>query len=83
MDIDKGRLPDAYCTAIAMPRADANRIYISGEAGVFVSFHRGDAWQNLTGNLPNTPINDIVYHDADGKLYAGTYGRSIWRLQVQ
>ena len=83
VDIDKGRLPDAYCTAIALPSADPTRVYVSGEAGVFVSFHRGDAWQNLSGNLPNTPINDIVYHDADGALYAGTYGRSIWRLQVQ
>jgi len=82
-DIDKGRLPDAACTAIALPRADATHVYVSGDAGVFVSSNRGDTWQRLSGNLPNTPISDMVYHDADGALYVGTYGRSIWRLQVQ
>ncbi|HWO02140.1 MAG TPA: TIR domain-containing protein [Blastocatellia bacterium] len=82
-DIDKERLPDAACTAIALPRADARRVYVSSDAGVFVSTDRGDTWQRLSGNLPNTLISDIVYHDANGALYAGTYGRSIWRLQVQ
>jgi photosystem II stability/assembly factor-like uncharacterized protein len=83
LDIDKARLPDAACTAIALPRADSMRVYVSSDAGVFVSSDRGDTWQRLSGNLPNTQISDIVYHDADGALYAGTYGRSIWRLQVQ
>jgi photosystem II stability/assembly factor-like uncharacterized protein len=81
-DIDKGRLPDANCLAIALPRADPTRVYVCGDAGVFVSFDRGDTWQRLSGNLPNTPITDLVYHESDGALYAGTYGRSIWRLQV-
>jgi photosystem II stability/assembly factor-like uncharacterized protein len=82
IDIDKGRLPLASCTAIALPRADPTCVYVAGDGGVFVSPNGGDTWQSLTGNLPNTVINDIVYHEGDGALYVGTYGRSIWRLQV-
>jgi hypothetical protein len=47
-----------------------------------VSFDRGATWQDLTRNLPNVMVVDLVHHDADRTLTAATYGRSLWRLQL-
>jgi len=40
-------------------------------------------WMNLTKNLPNATVIDLVYHLKTKSLYAATYGRSIWRLRVR
>lgn len=40
-------------------------------------------WMPPPDLLHDLSVSDIVYHEVDGALYAATYGRSIWRLQVQ
>ena len=40
-------------------------------------------WSNLSKNLPNAMIVDLVYHEKDGTLSAATYGRSIWRMKIK
>ncbi|WP_283335514.1 hypothetical protein [Rhodococcus sp. IEGM 1307] len=81
-DIDRGELPDAPALSIALPAAHPGRIYVCGDAGVFVSDDDGTSWANLTGNLPNVTVVDLVYHEQERLLTAATYGRSIWRLPV-
>ena len=81
-DIDGGQLPAVPHHAVAIPRAKPSTIYVCSDAGVHVSTDAGDTWKNLTRNLPNVPIVDLVYHENDGTLTAATYGRSIWRLKV-
>lgn len=49
---------------------------------MFVSDDEGATWLNLTRNLPNVMVVDLVYHERDRVLTAATYGRSFWRLQV-
>ena len=39
-------------------------------------------WQEISGNLPNVIISDLVYHQKEQALYASTYGRGIWRLKL-
>jgi hypothetical protein len=43
-----------------------------------VSFNRGDAWQSLQLNLPNTVVSDLTVHDSD--VVISTYGRGFWIL---
>jgi hypothetical protein len=40
-------------------------------------------WANITGNLPNVIVSDLVYHQDEACLYASTYGRGIWRLKLE
>jgi photosystem II stability/assembly factor-like uncharacterized protein len=40
------------------------------------------AWANISGNLPNVIVTGLVYHHDERALYAGTYGRGIWRLDL-
>jgi photosystem II stability/assembly factor-like uncharacterized protein len=81
-DLDRGRLPDVPHHAIAIPASSPDRVYVCNDAGVFVSMDGGGDWQNVTRNLPNVQIVDLVYHEIDKTLTAATYGRSIWRLKV-
>ncbi len=82
VDIDRGELGDAPFHSIAVPAAHPTRVYICGDVGVFVSEDEGARWANLTRNLPTVMVVDLVYHEVDRTLTVATYGRSIWRLQV-
>ena len=82
LDIDRGRLPDVPHHSIVIPASSPETVYVCNDAGVFVSTDGGGDWQNLTRNLPNVQIVDLVYHETDKTLMAATYGRSIWRLKV-
>ncbi|MEW6736302.1 MAG: hypothetical protein AB1489_33725 [Acidobacteriota bacterium] len=81
-DIDRGQLPDVphHCIAI---RPDApDTILVCNDVGVFMTDNLGSTWTNLSGNLPNTIVVDLVYHVENRILSAATYGRSIWRLKI-
>ena len=81
-DVDGGQLPDVPHHGIAIAPADPDRVFVCHDAGVAVSPDRGASWQDLTRNLPNVMVVDLVHHDGDRTLTAATYGRSLWRLQL-
>ena len=37
---------------------------------------------NMTGQLPNAKVVDLVLHEQDKTLSAATYGRSLWRTKI-
>jgi photosystem II stability/assembly factor-like uncharacterized protein len=53
-------------------------LFLATEHGVYVSFNKGDLWQPLQLNLPDTPVRDLVIKDNDVVL--GTHGRGFWIL---
>jgi len=82
-DVDSGVLPDVPHHALAIPGDAPNSVYAANDAGVFVSPDLGTTWRDISRNLPNVPVVDLVYHEKDGALTAATYGRSLWRLKVR
>ncbi len=65
--------------AVAVSPSDANTVYVGHSGFGSTSQHLsksttgGTTWTNVTGNLPNTPVNDIVVDpDIPGTLYVGT-----------
>jgi len=126
---DKG-LPKRWVTRAAVDPRDEDVVYVTfsgfrnGEdaAHVYKTTNGGDSWENISGNLPNAPVNDIVVdterntvhvgsdvgvytlkngkrnwastggalplvpvldlrlHGPTDTLYAGTFGRSVWRI---
>lgn len=56
----------------------SNLLYAGTVTGAWVSFDRGDHWQSLQLNLPNTVVSDITIHRND--LAISTYGRGLWVL---
>ena len=41
-----------------------------------------DEWTDITGDMPNVIISDLVLHHKTRLLFAATYGRGIWRLPL-
>src|SRR6266699_2371008 len=81
-DVDKGQLPNVPHHAVVI-RPDAPKtVYVGNDAGVFVSRDSGNTWMNMTGNLPNAMVVDLVLQEKDSTLSAATYGRSLWRTRI-
>ncbi|HLK68504.1 MAG TPA: hypothetical protein VKU19_33960 [Bryobacteraceae bacterium] len=55
-------------------------LFAGGEFGLYVSFDRGENWQELKNNLPRVPVDDIAIHPRENDLIVATHGRSIWIL---
>jgi photosystem II stability/assembly factor-like uncharacterized protein len=72
-------LPHGEITRVV--REDPSRrglLYCGTETGVWVSLDDGGSWERLRGNLPVTPIHDLIVKDGD--LVVATHGRSFWIL---
>ncbi len=82
-DIDKGQLPDVPHHVVLIRPDELNKVYVGNDAGVFIFESQTGTWTNLTKNLPNAMVVDMVYHLKDGTLNAATYGRSIWRIRLK
>jgi len=81
-DVDKGQLPDVPHHAILIASDDPNTVYVCNDVGVFVSKDGANTWSNMSLNLPNVMVIDLVNQPTDRLLYGATYGRSIWRIKV-
>lgn len=56
--------------------------YAATDVGVFVSPDQGQNWYNMNAmGMPNCAVNDLWIYSSGGTnfLYAGTFGRGIWR----
>jgi hypothetical protein len=56
--------------------------YAATDVGIFVSPNEGANWYNMNAmGLPNVHVNDLWVYSNGGVsfLYAGTYGRAVWR----
>ena len=78
-DIDGGALPNVVFYAAAYETHPPYRLFVAGDAGVWAEIK--GKWQNVSGNLPNVVVSDLVYHHKDRTLTAATYGRGVWRMR--
>lgn len=74
-------LPNRWITRVAVDPTDANLAYVTlsgyrngeSDAHVYRTGNGGSTWQNISGNLPDAPVNDIVLHPQDRTtLFVGT-----------
>jgi photosystem II stability/assembly factor-like uncharacterized protein len=73
-----------------LPQAPVNdlvvvgsNLYVATDVGVFVSSNGGGKWRSAGRNLPNVPVTDIEYRATSNSLYAATFGRGMYMLQLQ
>ena len=78
-DIISTSLPNRWVTSVLASRDDENTVYVTysgyryGEDSghVYRSLNRGSFWYDISGGLPDIPVNDIV-RDDEGNLYVAT-----------
>lgn len=72
-----------------LPKAPLNdvilvgkRLFVASDVGVFTKSVTAKKWLRLGKSLPNCPVNDIRYNTKTKTLFAGTFGRGVWKVKV-
>ncbi|MGW5672362.1 WD40/YVTN/BNR-like repeat-containing protein [Micromonospora sp. NPDC003776] len=73
-------LPQRWVNAIVVDPTDADHVYVaySGyregdeSANIWQTTDGGRTWSNISGNLPNAPVEMITYDQPQHQLYAAT-----------
>ena len=53
-------------------------LYLGTDNGLYASFNNGKDFMNMSHQLPNVPIHDLVIQERENELVVGTHGRSIF-----
>jgi len=61
---------------------DENILLLATDNAVWHSENDGANWTILGNDLPTTIIRDLKYHEPTTTLYAGTFGRSIYSIDL-
>lgn len=57
-------------------------LFVGTDIGVLASNDEGVTWQVLGTNLPSVVVNDLYIHEASEMMFAGTYGRSSYKIDI-
>jgi hypothetical protein len=88
-EIDNGLLPNRYVTAVREDKGDStgNTLYVTfsgfgscsgcdGKGHLFKTTNGGTSWSDISGDLPDAPVNDIIVDTENSgtfhALYIGT-----------
>ncbi|MCU0648066.1 MAG: glycosyl hydrolase [Gemmatimonadaceae bacterium] len=69
---------DAYVHAVREDPTRRGLLYAATQHGVWISYNDGADWQNLSLNLPDVPVADLIVEK--NELVIGTHGRGFWVL---
>lgn len=75
-------LPDAPINACVVDPIDNNYIIVGTDLGAYYSSNLGESWEYLDEDLPLVNIYDLKIHPTDHQLAIGTYGRSMYKLNM-
>lgn len=75
-------LPDAPVNAFAVDNLNPEKLYLGNDVGMYFSYNSGQSWYVLGEGLPVLPVGDIEIHPSTNELVAGTYGRSMYKIDL-
>lgn len=76
-------LPNFTAEALVWENNGKDGLYLGMNYGVYyIDNESGNSWKPFSNNLPNVIISELEINYADGKLYAATYGRGLWRTNL-
>jgi len=69
-------------TIVHQPNSLTNAVYAGTNHGVYYTDDILEQWVRFSDNLPNAIIDELEIDKNSGELYAGTYGRGIWKTNL-
>lgn len=75
-------LPALPMTTVEIDNANANRVWVAADLGVYQSLDGGATWTNFSAALPNSFVGDLVFHPHARLLRAGLRNRGVWEIPV-
>ena len=76
--IVNGIRADAYVHAVREDPTRKGMLYAATQHGVYLSYDDGANWENLSLNMPDVPVVDLIVQD--NELAIATHGRGFWIL---
>ena len=75
-----GVLPTLWVNSLVVDPTNANHVIVAfsgyregnNSANVWESYDGGNTWTNISGDLPNAPVEKLVYYQQLGVVYAAT-----------
>jgi len=75
-----GNLPDIPVNDIEID--DFGNLFVATDAGVMASADQGATWQPVENGMPSVVVTDLYYNQTNKYLYAATFGRSAYRIDL-
>jgi len=75
-------LPSLPMNTIEVDPANANRVWVGADLGVYQSTDGGSHWSNFSNGLPNVLVEDLLFQPQARVLRAGTRNRGVWEIPV-
>lgn len=75
-------LPDIPSLSIAIDPQNPATIFLGTDIGIFRSANDGGSWASYNTGLANVPVYDLELNKTTRQLWAGTFGRGIYRLSL-
>ena len=73
-------IPDIPVSDIEIDGFD--NLYLATDVGVLASSDQGVTWAPIGDNMPSVVVTDLHLDENSGFLFAGTYGRSSYKIDV-
>lgn len=77
-----GLLPNIPHNCIVIDPTSTSNVYVGNDIGVFHSADGGITWEPYQNNLPNVVVQDLEIHASTNTLFAGTFGRGLWKSPI-
>ena len=77
-----GTLPQIPTNALVYEKGSNNALYVGMDVGIYYRTSTNAAWQSFNNGLPNTPISELKIHEGSQKLFASTFGRGLWKVDL-
>ena len=75
-------LPEIPVNKLVVDPQDTGYLYLATDAGVYFTDNNGETWQPAGTGMPLLVVNDLRLHNPTRRLYAATYGRGIYSLDL-
>ncbi len=62
--------------------SNSNTVYVASDIGVLVSNDMGINWNFLGANMPSVVVTDLVLHESTNYLFASTFGRGVYKIDL-
>ncbi len=77
-----GNLPNIPVNCLAYQVGTNDGIYAGTDVGLYFKDADQINWSDFNEGLPNVIINQLILHYPSGQIFAGTYGRGLWKNQL-
>ncbi|NOZ45194.1 MAG: T9SS type A sorting domain-containing protein [Chlorobi bacterium] len=67
---------------VKQSNAEYNPVYIGMDIGIYYKNDTMESWMLYNNGFPNVIVSELEIHEATNKLYAATFGRGIWNVDL-